>query len=82
MTICPNIVEENLIVDMDYPLTFLEFYEVMLLCVMKQTDKIIMQRKKEKVHKEVDIEEIVSTVSSGSKPKIKGARSGSKKKKA
>jgi hypothetical protein len=48
--VCPLIVQEDRIVNMDYPLTFLEFYQTVLTCIftvleleMKKEHKILWQ---------------------------------------
>lgn len=43
--VCPQIVQDGILVKIDYPLSFFEFYEVLLLCAYKMVDK--KQREKE-----------------------------------
>lgn len=43
--VCPQIVQDGILVKIDYPLSFFEFYEVLLLCAYKLVDK--KQREKE-----------------------------------
>ncbi|KAL0273834.1 UNVERIFIED_CONTAM: hypothetical protein PYX00_006409 [Menopon gallinae] len=41
--VCPNIVEEDIIVDTDHQLTFLEFYQSVLLCAEKYLQKLALK---------------------------------------
>ncbi|EFA03382.1 radial spoke head 10 homolog B [Tribolium castaneum] len=49
-TACPLVMDDNLVVNVDYPLTFLEFYETLLTCIfmvleleLKKEQKILSQ---------------------------------------
>lgn len=39
-----NIVKEGLIIDMEYPMVFLEFYDVFIMCALKIVDKKLAKR--------------------------------------
>ncbi|KAF2880053.1 hypothetical protein ILUMI_26122 [Ignelater luminosus] len=45
--ICPQIACDNQIINMDYPLSFIEFYETLLMCAFMMVDK--MKKREEKI---------------------------------
>lgn len=42
--VCPQICQDGTVVMIDYPLSFLEFYEVLLLCAYKLVDRKLKQK--------------------------------------
>lgn len=46
LQICPSISTGELLVNMDYKIVFLEFYEILLLCACKKARNTILERKK------------------------------------
>lgn len=38
--VCPHIMEEGVIVNMEYPLSFIDFYDVFLMCGFMVVDKV------------------------------------------
>lgn len=87
-TACPLVMSENLVVNVDYPLTFLEFYETLLTCIfmvleleMKKEQKILS----ESITPVATIQSITSTPkvvkTNESKKKIQKAEKKAKKKK-
>lgn len=57
--VCPKIYQEGMVVNIDYPLSFLEFYEVVLLCAYKIVDK--KQREKEALEQQLRLEEALES---------------------
>lgn len=51
--VCPKICQDGMVVTIDYPLSFLEFYEVLLLCTYKMAEKIQKQKEKEQLEQEL-----------------------------
>lgn len=79
-SICPQMVASSLVVDMDYPLTFIEFYEIVLSCGLEIADKIV--RHEEKEPDEVNnVKKDLSKNSVGMKSKSSKASGGTRKKK-
>lgn len=53
--VCPQICQDGMVVMIDYPLSFIEFYEVLLLCAYKLVDR--KQKQKEALEEQGRLEE-------------------------
>lgn len=53
--VCPQICQDGIVVNINYPLSFLEFHEVLLLCAYKLVDK--KQKEKDALEEQARLEE-------------------------